>query len=130
MREFIRSRIYSFSHAFAGLKYVIHTQKNAWIHLAATILILLISFWLRITVLEIGIVFLAIGIVWISELFNTTVEILIDLVSPKKNPLAKAGKDVGAAAVLISAFVAAIIGLLIIGPPLVQKLIEIYMSLK
>jgi len=65
---------------------------------------------------------LVIGIVWISEFLNTALEVIVDLASPERHPLAKVGKDVGAAAVLISASIAVIIGLLILGPPLIEKI--------
>ncbi len=118
-----RSRIASFRHAFAGWIYVIKTQRNAWIHLAATILVILISIWLRRSVQELAIIALAAGLVWMAELFNTAVEALVDLASPQFNPLAKIAKDVSAAAVLVTALSALIVGLLLLLPPLLHKLV-------
>jgi diacylglycerol kinase (ATP) len=63
--------------------------------------------------------FLAIGLVWTAEFVNTALEAIVDLASPEMHPLAQVGKDVGAAAVLIAALVSALIGLLILGPPLI-----------
>jgi diacylglycerol kinase len=60
--------------------------------------------------------------VWAAEFFNTAIESIVDLASPEENPLAKAGKDVGAAAVLIAALTSILIGLLILGPPLWKKI--------
>ena len=60
--------------------------------------------------------------VFAAEFINTAIEAVVDLASPEKHPLAKVGKDVGAAAVLISAVAAVLIGLLILGPPLWEKL--------
>jgi diacylglycerol kinase len=57
-----------------------------------------------------------------AEFINTAIEAVVDLASPNKHPLAKIGKDVGAAAVLVAAFAAVLIGLLILGPSLLQKL--------
>jgi diacylglycerol kinase (ATP) len=68
------------------------------------------------------VIVLAIGMVWASEILNTAIEAVVDLSSPVHHPLAKVGKDVGAAAVLIAAVAAMVIGLLILGPPLVAKL--------
>ena len=59
--------------------------------------------------------------VWIAEFLNTALEAVVDLASPSHHPLAKVGKDVGAAAVLIAAMVSVIAGLLIMGPPLLSK---------
>jgi diacylglycerol kinase len=60
--------------------------------------------------------------VWAAEFFNTALEAIVDLASPEMNHLAKIGKDVGAAAVLIAAGASIIIGLLILGPPLWEEL--------
>jgi len=100
----------------------VKTQENAWIHLVATILVIILAVWLEISLYGwIGLL-LVIGIVWISEFLNTALEVIVDLASPERHPLAKVGKDVGAAAVLISASIAVIIGLLILGPPLLKKI--------
>ena len=63
-----------------------------------------------------------IAMVWTAEFLNTALEIVVDLASPDLHPLARAGKDVGAAAVLIAAGSAVIIGLIILGLPLFEKL--------
>ena len=65
--------------------------------------------------------------VWMAEFLNTALEIVIDLASPDLHPLAKAGKDVGAASVLIAAASALIIGILLLGPPLVSKLRTLFL---
>lgn len=122
MTEFVRLRLRSFRFAFAGWWHVIRTQKNAWLHALATIVVLLIAFWLRLAPLEWAVLILTIGMVWMAEFLNTALEAVVDLASPQQNPLAKIGKDVGAAAVLIAAMAAVIIGLLIIGPPLLLQL--------
>ena len=64
--------------------------------------------------------------VFTSEFMNTDLEAVVDLASPNKHPLAKIGKDVGAAAVLVAALAAVLIGLLILGPPLWLKLISLF----
>lgn len=65
---------------------------------------------------------LAIAMVWTAEFINTALEAIVDLASPQHNDLARVGKDVGAAAVLIAASASFIIGLLILGPPLWQQI--------
>jgi diacylglycerol kinase len=122
MKEFIISRIHSFGHAFAGLRYVLRTQKNAHIHTLATILVICLAFWLQTPPSEFAILILTIGTVWTAEFVNTSLEAVVDLASPERHPLAKVGKDVGAAAVLIAAISSAIIGIIILGPPLIIKL--------
>ncbi len=118
MIEFIKSRIASFQHAFHGWWYVIGTQKNAWIHALATACVLALGFWLSIPARDWATLVIVIAMVWSAEFFNTAIEAVVDLASPTHHPLAKVGKDVGAAAVLIAAGAAVLVGLLILGPPL------------
>jgi diacylglycerol kinase len=120
--EFFRTRITSFRNAFSGFWYVVRTQKNAWIHLLATIMVILLSFWLWIEPVQWALIFICIGLVWFAEFINTALEAVVDLASPQKHPLAKVGKDVGAAAVLIAAIASTIIGVLVLGPPLLDKI--------
>jgi len=127
-REFFRSRIRSFKYAFEGWWYVLRTQQNAWIHALASVLVVLVSVWLQISRLEWALIILAIAIVWVSEFINTAIESVVDLVTENQHPLAKASKDVGAAAVLISALTAILIGLLVIGPPLWIKLTNFFLT--
>lgn len=117
-----RSRLHSFRHAFAGWWYVIRTQRNAWIHMLATVLVLGLALWIRVGTIELAVLLLSIGLVWTAEFVNTALEAVVDLASPEVHPLAKVGKDVGAAAVLIAAMLSVIIGLLILGPPIAERL--------
>jgi diacylglycerol kinase len=112
------SRIHSFKHAFSGWWYVLRTQRNAWIHLIATLTVTILGVVLQIGSLEWAVLAMAIGLVWTAEFVNTALEAVVDLASPELHPLARVGKDVGAAAVLISALLAVIVGILILGPPL------------
>jgi diacylglycerol kinase (ATP) len=125
MLAFVRSRIFSFRYAFAGLWYVIRTQKNTWIHSLATILVVLLAIWLQVSNIEWALLILTIGTVWTAEFINTALEAVVDLASPHNHPLAKVGKDVGAAAVLIAAASSAIIGFLILGPRLWTRLVQL-----
>jgi diacylglycerol kinase len=120
--EFIKSRLKSIRHALSGWSHVIRTQKNAWIHTAATVSVILLATWLHLPPRDWALLLITISIVWTAEFLNTALEIVVDLASPDLHPMAKAGKDVGAAAVLISATSAAIIGFLVMGPPLWDKL--------
>ena len=122
IRGFFVSRAHSFKHAFHGWWFVIRTQRNAWIHAVITILVLLVAFWLRLPLRDWAALFLTIALVWTAEFINSALEAVVDLASPHQHPLAKVGKDVGAAAVLIAALAAILVGLLILGPPLWDKL--------
>ena len=118
MIDFIRSRIVSFGHAFRGWGYVIRNEKNAWVHAVATICVVSLATWLVIPIRDWAVLILAIAMVWSAEFFNTSIEAVVDLASPVHHPLAKVGKDVGAAAVLIAACASVLVGLIILGPPL------------
>ncbi|HPS32688.1 MAG TPA: diacylglycerol kinase family protein [Anaerolineaceae bacterium] len=122
LRNFVVSRFNSFKYAFHGWAYVLRTQKNAWIHMTATMLVIAAGIWLGLSRYEWAILLLVIGIVWIAEFLNTALEAILDIASPERHPLARIAKDVGAAAVLIAAVVAVAVGLLILGPPLLAKL--------
>jgi diacylglycerol kinase len=122
MHSFFSSRARSFHYAFSGWWYVIRTQKNAWIHALATAGVILVAAWLNLPLIDWAILILTIGGVWTAEFLNTALEAVVDLASPQMHPLAKVGKDVGAAAVLISAISAILIGLMVLGPPLIERI--------
>jgi diacylglycerol kinase (ATP) len=124
--KFIISRVHAFGHAFRGWWYVIHTQRNAWLHAVVTTLVVLVAFWLRLAVRDWAVLLLTITLVWTAEFINTALEAVVDLASPQHHPLAKVGKDVGAAAVLIAALTSVLVGLLILGPPLWEKIITLF----
>ncbi len=121
-RHQARSRLDAFRYAFAGWWYVLRTQRNAWLHAIATIASLALGLWLQLSLIEWAVLILAIGMVWLSEFINSALEAIVDLASPEIHPLARVGKDVGAAAVLIAAATAVAIGLLVLGPPLWTKI--------
>ena len=122
MRQFLRSRLLSFRHAFAGIGYMLRTQKNAWIHMVIFALVLLLAAWLQLPPRDWVLILLTAGLVFGAELINTSSEAVVDLASPDLHPLARAAKDTAAAAVLLAAFMAIFIGLLILGPPLWNKM--------
>ncbi len=121
-RELLRLRALSFRYAFEGWWYVLRTQHNAWIHAAVSVAVVALAFWLGVSRLEWAILLLATMLVWMAEFANTALEAVVDMAMPDYHPLAKVAKDVAAAAVLVGAIGAAIIGLLILGPPLWQRL--------
>jgi len=116
------SRANSFRYAFAGWWYVLHTQHNAWIHALVSTAVFLLGLWLQITSQEWAILILTIMAVWMTEFMNTALEAVVDMTMPDPHPLAKVAKDVAAAAVLVGAIGAVVIGLLILGPPLWARL--------
>jgi diacylglycerol kinase len=114
--------ITSLGHAIEGFRYLYRTQNNVRIHFIITLAIIVLSIALGISIIEWGLIILTMALVWITESFNTVYERLFDLVDPSVNPLIKIGKDVSAAAVLISAIVSIVIGILIFIPRLMKIL--------
>lgn len=87
--------------------------------MVVSIVVILMSFILRLNPSSWALILLAIAMVWIAEFLNTALEAVVDLASNhQQHELARVGKDVGAAAVLIAAITSVIIGILILGPPL------------
>jgi diacylglycerol kinase (ATP) len=122
MEPFFKSRSNSFRYAFAGWWFVIRTQRNAWIHAVISIAVIIVSLWLGLNLRDWAVIILTISLVWTAEFINTALEAVVDLASPSQQQLARVGKDVGAAAVLIAAGAAALVGFLILGPPLCARL--------
>jgi diacylglycerol kinase (ATP) len=114
-------RIRSFRCAFAGIRTMLVSQHNAWIHVLATILVVLVSVFFRISRFDWCWITAAIVSVWTAEALNTAFEFLTDVASPQFHPVAAKAKDVAAGAVLIAAVGASVIGLLVLGPYLLFR---------
>jgi diacylglycerol kinase len=120
----IQKRINSFQFAIQGLGDLVKSQPNARIHLMVGIAVLAAGYFCRISKYDWIAVILCMALVISLEAVNTALEYLTDLVSPQYHPLAGKAKDVAAAAVLIAAMGAVVVGLLIFVPyllPLLSK---------
>jgi len=126
MKSFFLSRIHAFGYAFRGWWYVIRTQRNAWIHALVTSAVIFLAAWLELPARDWAVLFVTIALVWTAEFLNSALEAVVDLASPQHHPLAKVGKDVGAAAVLIAALTSILVGLLLLGPPLWSRLQSLF----
>lgn len=113
-----KKRIQSFTHAFRGFRTLLQDEPNARIHLLAAITAISLGFYTQLSNLEWIVILFAIAIVIGAELVNSAIENLADLVSPEYHPLVKKAKDLGAAAVLISATTSLIVGVIIFGTKL------------
>lgn len=114
----MRKFLLSFTYAWKGLSYAFRTQLNFKVHSLTALLALFLGYTLNLSTGEWLWIFLAIGMVLIAELFNTALEVLVDLVSPGYHAKAGIVKDVAAAAVLLTAFLAVMIGLMVFVPKL------------
>lgn len=115
----IHSRLKSFVYAFNGLRIFFGTQHNSFIQLTAAVFVILLGFKFKADIYEWCLLIFAIGLVFIAEVFNTSIEFLTDIVSPEYNEKAKKVKDVAAAGVLLSAIVSVIIGAIIFIPKII-----------
>ncbi len=112
----------SFRYAFAGIRYLLWTQRNAKIHTAIALVAVALALLLRIDRGEWLVLILTIALVLGAEGVNTAVEAAVDLASPGYHPLAKVAKDVAAGTVLLTAIAAVIVGLIIFLPRLLAVL--------
>jgi diacylglycerol kinase len=126
----LMGRLRSFRHAAVGIWFVVRSQHNAWLHAIATVLTLILAVAIHTLVepfdrAEWCALVLAIMIVWVAETFNTGLEVLAAAITSERHPIVKIAKDVAAAAVLLSALGAFIVGCILFLPPLwglVQRL--------
>lgn len=112
----LRTRLGSFKFAFNGLRLLLTNEHNSRIHLLSTIIATALGFILKISVTDWILLAIVIGLVFISELLNTSLEKLSDIVHPEWNGQIKEVKDYSSAAVFISAIVALLTGSLIFIP--------------
>lgn len=120
----INERLKSFRNAFSGIAGLLRYEHNARIHLFILIIVLLAGIFSGISSSDWIVIVFASGLVFISECFNTAIEYLSDVVSPEYNEKIKGAKDVAAAAVLISAIIAVIIGIIVFLPHMYKLIIS------
>lgn len=110
------NRLDSLGYALAGWLYMLRRQKNTWLMAVATPIVLGLALWLRVSLIGFGLLLTCITIVWLTEFMNAAVEASIDLTTSEFHPMAKVGKDVAAAAVLLGVVNSVFVGLLVMGP--------------
>jgi diacylglycerol kinase len=108
----------SFVYAWHGLVHAVRTQRNARVHMALGTAAIILGLLLRISPVEFAMIFVAITLVFIAEMFNTVAEACVDLATREYHPLARIAKDVAAGAVLLNAMLSVIIGALVFIPHL------------
>jgi undecaprenol kinase/diacylglycerol kinase (ATP) len=116
----MKKRLNNFKHAFNGLKILLKEEVNARIHLVATICVLIAGFFFEISSFEWIAIVIAIAFVLTTETINTAIENMSDFISPEKHEKIKRIKDLSAAAVLISAITAFVIGLIVFIPKIIE----------
>lgn len=106
----------SFKYAFNGLVYGIKKERNIRIHFCIMLIVIFMGFLFNINLIEWNICLILFGMVISLEYVNTSLESVVDICSPEKNELAKVAKDMAASAVVVSAIISLIVGLIIFLP--------------
>ena len=114
-------RIRSGVHAVEGIIEMLRSQHNAWVHLAATVVVIAAGWLYGVSAVQWCFLILVMMAVWVAEALNTAFELLCDVASPEFHPLVKKSKDVAAGAVLLSAVGAASVGAIIFAPLILQS---------
>ncbi len=110
----------SFRHAFHGISSAFRTERNFRIHVLMGLGVFLAAYFLRVSFMEWMVLILCVFSMFVLELINTSIEFAVDLVHPEMGEGARLVKDIAAAAVLVFAFTAAVIGLIIFLPRFLQ----------
>lgn len=120
----LTARLNSFLYAFNGLKILFKTEHNAWIHTVSAIVAISMGFLFNLSIFEWCYIVIAIGIVFVAEIINTSIEYLTDFISPGMDERAKKVKDLAAAAVFVSSLTSLAIGVLIFLPKIICFLLN------
>ena len=112
----------SVGHALDGLEYTINHERNFKIELAFAMLVTILSFILKVSLIEWAILVLVISMVLALEMINTAIERCVDLVTKDYKELAKLAKDIAAGAVLIMSMFSVVIGIIIFLPKIINLL--------
>jgi diacylglycerol kinase len=125
----MRRLLKSFGYAWSGIRFTFKSEQNFRIHIVALIIATAMGIYLGLSLPVWGLVIFSIGFVLAAELFNTAIERLGDeLANGKQRQVVKIAKDTSAAAVLISALTAFIIGILFLLIPFIRKIFELLPS--
>lgn len=119
-RKGFKRFINSFKYSFQGLVTAYRDEQSMWIHLLATIVVVVAGFTFKISAIEWIFVIILVLLVLGSELINTAIEAIVDLVSPDYHELAKKAKDLGSAAVFIFSMLAMAGGGIIFIPKIIE----------
>lgn len=115
----LKSRRNSFRYAFRGIAELFRTEPNALIHLTAAIVVVTAGILLDITTIEWCIITIVTGLVFVAEIFNTSLEAISDIIDPDWNEKIMKAKDLAAGGVLVTAIVSLIAGALIFIPRII-----------
>lgn len=116
------SRFASFGYALAGIIHMLRYAKNVRIQALATVIIFGVCLWLQLDRVEWAIMVVVIALNWFAEFVNAAIEAAVNLSSPEPHPMGQVAKDVAAGAVLLITLASVMVGLLLLAPPLWERL--------
>ncbi len=119
MKDFIVGRVKSFGYAFKGIYYLFRSEKNAWVHALAVVVIGIWGYFLHLAAWEWCAICISMALVLALEAMNTAIESIIDLVSPEYHELAGRAKDVAAGAVLLAVIFCGLVWAIIFLPKII-----------
>lgn len=112
----LRKWIKSADFAIEGILHAARTQRHLRYHFYSATAVLLVSYVLGVTRTEFMIISLSVIAVLLSEMFNTAIEAIVDIISPNHSEKARIVKDIAAGAVFVTAFGAAVVGYIVLSP--------------
>lgn len=116
----LKSRLQSFRFALKGLRSILKYEHNSRIHFVAAIAVIILGLLLKIDLIEWSLLTIVIGMVFITELLNSSLESFADSLKPEWNDIIGRAKDYSAAAVLIAAIISLVVGVIIFVPKLLD----------
>jgi diacylglycerol kinase (ATP) len=116
----LKSRLQSFRFALNGLRSLLKYEHNSRIHSIAAIAVIILGLLMKIDLTEWSLLIIVMGMVFITELLNSSLESLADSLKPEWNDLIGRAKDYSAAAVLIAAIISMVVGVIIFVPKLLN----------
>ena len=118
-----RNRLQSLRNSLAGLTYMIRHEQSIQLLSVYTVLVFAGAFWVRLDSLPLVVLLTPLGGIWVVECLNTAVEATVDLAMSELHPLAKIAKDVSSAATFLSALLSAVVTLVVLVPPVLERLV-------
>lgn len=112
----IKKRLKSFKYAFAGLRLLFREEHNARIHAVAALAVVVLGVSFQIKAVEWIVLVVCIAMVMAAEILNSSLERVADFVKAERDDRKRDIKDLGAAAVLVCAIGAAVVGLIVFVP--------------
>lgn len=124
-RNYLKNKTlyHSFKNALNGFRQAAISEKNMRIHVGAAFIVVLVAVILKVDSVRWAVLILTIGLVLVSELLNTSIEKLTDMVTNEYSEEAKKVKDIAATAVLIGAVISVIVGIVVLYQPILNFLL-------